>query len=547
MPTNAVPDLVSPYEPSFGARVGMADGTELATDVYLPSARAPAGHPVALVRTPYGRRGEIDAVPETAQLLNEAGIAVVAQDVRGKFDSDGERLPFAHEATDGRDTLEWIAEQPWSGGAVVPLGASYTGFTAWAAAATRHPSLRGVVVRATTCHIGSEWLYRQGLFRLQMNGQWALFAWGGAGLQPFEPDWRGGSLADIVAGAADDSHLRHWLRHPPESPWWAQHGLTAPATLSRRVQVPVLHWSGWWDLLARGQLRDHALLAGAPGAADQRLIMGATDHDFHPYADAAAGTLPPLSRPLRRPGVNVDFGPAMDFVRTVLRGERPGSGVRWELTHDGWHTSPAWPPPAHHLVRMHLADGAHAGYGPEGGALAHRPDSVPMTAGWTHDPADPVPSLEQFVWGTLAHDYPDERDAQIRDDVLTFSGQPAVEPLDIVGPVRVRLRAQASTPEAQLAVALCDVHPDGRTLRIVEGSCLVRDAGEWQDVDVDLGPTAFRLQPDHRLRLSIAGSAFPRYLGPAGPGRDPWCDGPGPPFEQRIQLRGSHLELPVLD
>jgi len=540
MPTNAAPDLVRPYEPSFTTRVGMADGTELATDVYLPRGGGRRGHPTALIRTPYGRRREIDAVPETGSLLNGAGIAVVAQDVRGKFDSGGERLPFVHELADGHATLDWIAEQPWSGAAVVPLGASYTGFTAWAAAATRHPSLRGVVARATTCHIATEWLYRQGLFRLQMNGQWALFAWGGPELEPFEPAWREGPLADVAREAGDDRHLRHWLRNPPESPWWAEHGLGGPAILSRRVEVPVLHWSGWWDLLARGQVRDFVGLAATPGASDQRLIIGATDHDFHPYADVPG-------RSMQRPGVDVDFEPALEFLHTVLRGDRPGSGVRWELTHDGWHTSPTWPPPARHTVRLFLADGAHAGYGPEGGALAHRPDSVPMTVTWTHDPADPVPSLERFVWGTLAHDYPDERDAQIRDDVRTFSGQPAIEPLDIAGPVRLLLHAHASAPEAHLAVTLSDVHPDGRTLRIVEGGCLVRDAADWQEVEIDLGPTGFRLLPDHRLRLSIAGSAFPRYLSGPGHGRDPWSDVPGPPSEQRIGLRGSFLELSVLD
>jgi len=547
MPTNAAPDVVSPYEPSFTARVGMADGTELATDVYLPLGARGRGHSVALIRTPYGRRGEIDAVPDTAGLLNDAGIAVVAQDVRGKFESGGERLPFVHESADGHGTLDWIAAQPWSAGAVVPLGASYTGFTAWAAASTRHASLRGAVVRATTCHIPTEWLYRQGLFRLQMNGQWALFAWGGAELEPAEPEWGAAPLAEVTHGEGDDCHLRHWLRTPPESAWWTEHNLAGPSILSRRVEVPVLHWSGWWDVLARGQLRDFAQLARASDAGDQRLIMSATDHDFHPYADVAAGPLEPLSRPSRRPGVDVDFGPALDFLRTVLRGDRPGGGVRWELTHDGWHTSPTWPPPTRHTVQLFLADGGHAGHGPEGGALAHRPDTVPMVIGWTHDPADPVPSLERFVWGTLAHDYPDERDAQIRDDVLTFSSQPAVEPLDIVGPVHVRLRTHASAPEAQLALTLSDVHPDGRTLRIVEGGCLVRAAADWQEVEIDLGPTAFRLQPDHRLRLSIAGSAFPRYLDVPGAGRDPWSDGPRPPVEQRIQLRGAHLELSVLD
>lgn len=547
MPADASRELVLPREPAFHARVGMADGVELATDVYLPDGIGHNGAPTVLIRTPYGRRGEIDAAPESARLLNAHGFAVVAQDVRGKFDSGGSRAPFLHELEDGHATLDWIAAQSWSDAAVVPLGASYTGFTAWAAAATRHPVLRGAVVRMTTSHIASEWLFRQGLFRLQMNGGWAPFVWGQTELEPFEPDWLSRPVSEMGFGDSAGAILRSWIQTPPGAPRWAEHGLAGPAVLGRNVRVPVLHWGGWWDLLSRGQIQDWRALSATSGAGDQRLIMGATDHDFHAFAAVAEGSAS-LATPPRRQGVDADLEPALAFLAAVVKGEAPGGGARWELTHGGWREGETWPPPARHPVRLHLADGAHAAYGPEGGVLAHRPDTLPMAVGWTHDPSDLVPSLETFVWGTLAHDYPDERDAQVRDDVLTFSGQPAAEPLDIVGLLHVHLHAQAPCAQTQLAVTLSDVHPDGRALRIVEGACLVDDAATWQTVEIELGPTAYRLQRDHRLRLSIAASSFPRYLWSPGDGLDPWSDGPGPPVEHRLQLgHASYLELSVLD
>lgn len=546
MAADRSPELVVPDEPSFDARVAMADAVELATDVYLPDRVGVRGAPTVLIRTPYGRRGEIDAAPECARLLNADGFAVVAQDVRGKFDSGGVRDPFRHELDDGQATLEWIAGQTWSDGSVVPLGASYAGFAAWAAAATRHPALRGVVARVTTCHIAGEWLYRQGLFRLQMNAGWAPFAWGQPQLEPFEPDWQSRPVSALGFGDDDAEILRRWIRTPPDAPAWVEHGLAGTAALSRRVQVPVLHWGGWWDLLSRGQLREWRALAGTATGGDQRLIMGATDHDFHPFAVVAERSTGPLATSADRQGV--DLGPALPFLDAVVRDKSPGSGARWELTHGGWREDASWPPPAVHPVRLHLADGAHAAYGPEGGVLAHRPDTLPMTVGWTHDPSELVPSLETFVWGTLANDYPDERDAQIRDDVLTFSGQPAAEPLDVVGLLHVHLHVQAACAQTQLAVTLCDVQPDGRALRVVEGGCLVGDASTWQTVSIELGPTAYRLQPDHRLRLAVAASSFPRYLWSPGDGLDPWSAGPGPSVEHRLQLgRTSYVELSVLD
>jgi putative CocE/NonD family hydrolase len=545
VPADVTHQIASHGDPSFTAQVEAPDGVRLATDVYLPATSGRGGVPVVLMRTPYGRGGEIDAVPETAKLLGESGIAVVGQDVRGKFDSDGEREPFVHEIADGYATADWIARQSWSNGVVVPLGASYTGFSAWAAAASGHPAVGGAVVRMTTCHIPDEWLYRQGLFRLQMNGPWALFAWSGQELDEQEPDWDVRPLSALLDGAAA-GHVRHWLSNPPESPFWDQRGLGAASPLSRRVDVPVLHWGGWWDLLCRGQIREWDLLAGTP-APDQRLIMGATDHDFHLFTDVLARIS--SSTRSRRATVDAEFAPAMDFLTAVCRGERPrGRAVHWELTHAGWRDDDTWPPHGCHQVKLYLADGAHAGYGPEGGSLAHRPDGVPATVRWTQDPTDLVPSLETFVWGTLAHDYPDERDAQIRDDVMTFSGQPALEPIDLVGPVRLRLAVRATSSHAQLAATLCDVLPDGRTLRVAEGGCLVRGARQLQHIDLELGPTAYRLREGHRLRVAISASSFPRYLWYPGDGLDPWTVLDGPRSEHSIELGdASYLEIRVLD
>ncbi len=93
--------------------VEMRDGTVLRADVYRPESDAP--WPVLLQRTPYDKN-----VPRiSALLLNpmraaSAGYAVVVQDVRGRFASDGDFYTFRHEPDDGYDTIAWAAAQPWS-------------------------------------------------------------------------------------------------------------------------------------------------------------------------------------------------------------------------------------------------------------------------------------------------------------------------------------------------------------------------------------------------------------------------------------------------
>ena len=90
----------------------MPDGTRLAADVYRP-ARA-SGCPTVVLRTPYDR-GLASAYGQqvNAIRLAEAGYAVVVQDVRGRFDSEGDLYPFHHEGEDGFETVEWAAAQPW--------------------------------------------------------------------------------------------------------------------------------------------------------------------------------------------------------------------------------------------------------------------------------------------------------------------------------------------------------------------------------------------------------------------------------------------------
>ena len=120
----------------------MRDGTVLRSDVFLPDGASP--FPTLLRRTPYDK--ERDLTIEQATAFVQSGYAVVVQDVRGRYASDGElKMGFfssdVHDAEDGYDTVEWAAAQPWSNGRVGTWGSSYDGWTQWALAHTRPPHL----------------------------------------------------------------------------------------------------------------------------------------------------------------------------------------------------------------------------------------------------------------------------------------------------------------------------------------------------------------------------------------------------------------------
>lgn len=126
--------------------VPMRDGVVLRADVWLP--RADGRFPTLVYRTPYGKE---NAPKEwsTFEKLPPRGYAVVIQDVRGRYASDGEFAPYQNEGKDGYDTIEWAAQQPWSDGNIGTFGLSYPGAVQWLAAVENPPHLKAMVPAMT--------------------------------------------------------------------------------------------------------------------------------------------------------------------------------------------------------------------------------------------------------------------------------------------------------------------------------------------------------------------------------------------------------------
>jgi uncharacterized protein len=125
--------------------IPMRDGVQLRADILRPA----TGRFATLVyRTPYGK-GEALTAYTTFTRAVERGYAVVVQDVRGRYDSDGEFRPYEHEGRDGYDTIEWAAKQSWSDGNVGTFGLSYPGAAQWLAAVENPPRLKAIVPAMT--------------------------------------------------------------------------------------------------------------------------------------------------------------------------------------------------------------------------------------------------------------------------------------------------------------------------------------------------------------------------------------------------------------
>src|SRR5205807_2703669 len=156
-----------------GAAAKMRDGVTLRADIYRP--QADGKFPVLLVRTPYDKQWIMNFGLKAAA----RGYVVIAQDVRGRFTSEGDWYPFKSESQDGYDTVEWAAGLPYSNGKVGMFGGSYVGATQYLAAIAKPPHLAGICPTVTASNYHDGWTYQGGAFEQWFNESWSDIFLGG--------------------------------------------------------------------------------------------------------------------------------------------------------------------------------------------------------------------------------------------------------------------------------------------------------------------------------------------------------------------------------
>ncbi len=210
-------------------RIPMRDGVTLSADIYRPDSGE--RFPTLLLRTPYSNNAP-DEIQNSAWFAAR-GYVVVNEDVRGRYDSDGEFYPFRHEADDGYDTDEWIAQQPWSNGRVGTMGGSYLGYTQLTQGVRGSTHLAAMSADFTSSDIHDGWAYVDGAFLLGFALPWGATTIDGHTNQGGIYDWPSVFLhlplttADVAAGHVNRPY-RDWLLHPRrDDPVLGRHQLRA--------------------------------------------------------------------------------------------------------------------------------------------------------------------------------------------------------------------------------------------------------------------------------------------------------------------------------
>lgn len=521
------PDAPTPRAPApvvHDLRVPMRDGTGLALDLLQP-APGSEPRPVVLMRTPYDKTLAREAPSTLVDGLVARGYTVAFNDVRGRFNSGGEFVPYFHEAEDGYDTVEWIADQPWCDGCVGMFGGSYAGQTQWYAASKAPPHLKAIVpVASPPASLWRNEPILNGVLMLGI-GEWAVTmgrrSWQRAGFGEMLTRQQEFFSALPVSRLPEAAGARigwwdAWMEHPAYDEFWARGSYGDHASMT----VPALNITGWWDLNFPGApLNFEAMSARAatPEArTGARLIIG-------PWAHA-----PNVARTLS----GVDFGEdavidldghVLRFLDRWLRGTAtdsdPDPRVSVFVTGaNEWRTAHDFPLPDTERTPLYFhSAGTAATHDGDGRLTFTPPTATEPPDRYTYDPHDTARSLWSVLDGPV-----DDRAVSARDDVLCYTSDVLAEPLDVIGWVDCLLWAASSAPDTDWHVRLADVHPDGSARFLCRGALRARfrksfvepvplTPGEPALFEFSMDATGVRFLPGHRIRVEVASSWFTRY------------------------------------
>lgn len=562
-----LPGLLAQGVTPRNVMVPMRDGVQLGTDIYLPNAEGK--FPVLLTRTPYNKAGSAAAVAPFVT----AGYAVVVQDVRGRYQSEGSWVPIRDDPNDGFDTAKWIGAQPWFEGGIGTFGSSYGGATQHALAIAGAPFVKALIPRNAMSNFGRYGLRHNGAFELRWLN-WVLTLGNPSGTQYLRAAAeRAASTPAAVQALVDlagqvpeyaralplrtgttplqfapdyEKWLVEAMGHGDYDAFWKDHGSSVVDHLAEFKDIPAYHVTGWYDSWGTPAANMNFVELRKAKKSLQRLIVGPWIHSSENLSYAGLAQFTPdaalnlaafqirwFDRWLKNVSNGVDTEPP---VRLYVMGGGDG-----HKTPDGrifvggkWRAEQEWPLARTVYTPYYLQAAGKLGTTKPGKAAA---------VSYSFDPANPVPTLGGNIssQGPLAFQGAadqrcrtgfwlcrDQLPLAARGDVVVFQTEPLAEDLEVTGPLKVKLWASTDGLDTDFTAKLIDVYPPNSSFPagadLLVGDSIVRSRyrkglekavmmtpGVAEEFNLELYPTSLVFQKGHRIRVDISSSNFPRF------------------------------------
>ncbi|MCC7478581.1 CocE/NonD family hydrolase [bacterium] len=527
---------------NYEVKLAAADGTALATNIYLPFLETnpilpDPPYPVTLMRTPYAKDW-ID--PAYIAWTTRFNTVVVTQYFRGRPDLSGEwpasggqpGLFSDHagpEHSDAVDTVRWLAARHWCNGRILPTGPSGLGLWIYQAAPELGDQLAGIYPLVAAGDVGAWAAQENGCYK-QANVETWLSSY------KFPPEY-----------------LRKARERATDERYWDKLDFNAQA---EKVNCPGLHETSWWDVSIEEGIKSWKAIntRGARRArGKQWLIVGPWPHDAprtdicgelrFPTDDGAEASTA-ISANMVLDGILQSGKQALDEALNGKPAGQRGLGhdpsilplrwdslfwVAWILGRNPFYNSPDhnvlayfvgeegnstepnntwfelldWPPP-YREKQLYLSPGPASLAG--GVVSASLADSAPARAqqlGYGVDPLQPLATRggPNIPLGELLNGPYDQR--QVLDSaaggsarldgaqVQLWQTEPLARRQTIAGPLKLRLYLSTDSADTDLVVKLVDIYPEGFRL----------PAGWKSPGGADLGGRQL-LVADTALRLS---------------------------------------------
>ncbi len=488
--------------------IPMPDGVRLAAKLWLPDIASTRRVPTLIEVIPYRKR-DIYAPRDAMHHRYFAGhgYATMRIDIRGSGDSDGLQGVFAtsDESEDTVQVLKWIAQQPWSDGQVGMFGISWGGFQGIQTAFRAPPQLKAVIAQSyAPDRFRYSQVFRGGCMLLRAI-RWSSQVFGYKSRPP-DPKlvgerWREMWMARIEHNTPQ---IVAALKHPTYDAYWQSRAID-----HSRIKVPFFAVSGWAD-----------------GA-----YVGSVSESLGKLESPCKGLIGPWGHRYAHLGMP---GPAIGFLQEALRWydhwmrgketgvERDPKLIAWmpravpaksfyAESPGRWVAENQWPSPRIKPQRFFLNAGGMLGA--RAGRFVKVTSKSPQTLG--------LAGGELMPW--FQHGSSPELPGDQRSDdgqSICFDTEPLAKDFEILGTPAVELMVSVDRPVAFVCVRLCDVAPDGASMRVTyqtfnlthrDGAdkCARLVPGKAYKVRFDLIDAAYSFAKGHRIRIALSTTYWP--------------------------------------
>jgi uncharacterized protein len=507
------------------AMIPMRDGIKLHTVILKPT-DITTPLPFLIQRTPYGvdytnRASFFGTRPELAR----DGYIYVAQDIRGRFKSEGEfvmsRPEVDHkdpkaidESTDAYDTVAWLLKNiPGNNGRAGFVGTSYPGFLAMAAGIDPHPAVKAISPQAPMIDVwmGDDF-FHNGAFRqsygydyvygMESNKQNTEVSYG-KDKDGYDFFLERGSFAEDVKKSGARQVFPTWklfLDHPNYDIVWSSRGVEHHLNT---VAVPTLSVGGYYDQEDMwGPQEEYKMLEPHDSKHENYLVLGPWRHGSWASSSRHLGNLnygEPIGKEFRTHIEAKFFGhylkdePGFDLQDTASF--RTGSNT--------WKYYSHFPPEQAQSTSLHLVGDNE---------LSWEDAKEPARTTYESDPANPVPYRHrpiQPTYGPGSQWYnwltEDQRFVTDRKDVAVWKLPVLKKDLIMTGEVLADIFASTTGTDNDMVVKLIDQYPDNDPDPKMRGYQLMTNEQIFRGryLQSFQKPTPMRSRSIHEYRFSL--------------------------------------------